>query len=773
MKSTALAARILRLGARDIQLLSTTLALMVILLLSEVPLKYCILSTLVVMSHTFVGAKIYQRFVPSDATTFPLGVGFASGSLFAVALDQLLVPTAFRDFSWIAIPIAAVIALIGDLQTSRPFHTPNTAQISITTLGFLVLTGLVQERYWPLWIAISMLPLVLIGNTKIPKVNRTYIITLWALVVGTALLVIRNRPTLWWIKTQDFQFFESLSYSLAHWGSRDQVFATGNPILYHWFSFAWTGMISRIIGSPDWLMLTKIGPPIVIIFLVHIVNELLAHFNLSRNQRVFGILIVLLLNDLNFESPSMVFSYIYLLAFCILVLNFFANKTIPIALLAAALSAGALAAKSSNIAVLSGGLCGIFYFGWTRFKLQRFAVTRMSFFVGVALSSVFLSMYFKSPYGGNIEFGVVGLAQDAYGDIATLPRISFIFWSLFFLLNVTVFNLLILRTSWITAILRNNVFLWIFLGSTPFSIAALLISKSVHEQEEYFQHSWVIIGSICFVVLLFELINHLHMRTTSLRRICLASVVLVLSTWTLQLLIPTGNSGAYHAVKMRILNGASIILLLAAALAVFLTSHTPRLRLSRSDLRSAVLAAGAVILIFSLNTRWFTDQNKFQNEVSAETHNEYMFGDHIVQDIGEAVSTLTPESAIIASNYFCDQIDCEFDSYDPHRLNWSIGGEAMYLVVYSHRRYLATGYGFLWQNVKPSDDVVRRIELSIDFGAAPSVELLDDLQNRGVTYFVVDLSMTAFRDWTKFGEIVASNERFILLKLKSENVSQI
>ena len=773
MKSTALAAGFLRREARDIQLLSTTFVLMVILLLSEVPLKYCILSTLLVMSHTFVGLKIYQRFVPNDVINFPLGIGFAIGSLLAVALDQSLVSTPMRDTSWVVLPIAAFIALIRSLQTSRPFHAPNTSRISITTLGFLVLTGLVQERYWPFWIAISMLPLVFIGNTKIPKVNRTYIITLWVLVVGTALLVIRNRPTLWWIKTQDFQFFESLSYSLAHWGSSDQVFATGNPILYHWFSFAWTGMISRIISAPNWLVLTKIGPPIVIIFLVHLVNELLAHFNLSRNQRVFGILIVLLLNDLNFESPSMVFSYIYLLAFCILIINFFANKTIPIALLAAALSAGALAAKSSNIAVLSGGLCGIFYFGWTRFKLQRFAVTRMSFFVGVALSIVFLSMYFKSPYGGNIEFGVVGLAQDAYGDIATLPRISFIFWSLFFLLNVTVFNLLILRTSWITAILRNNVFLWIFLGSTPFSIAALLISKSVHEQEEYFQHSWIIIGSICFVVLLFDLINHLHMRTTSLRRTCLASVVLVLSTLTLQLLIPTGNSGAYHAVKMRILNGASIILLLAAALAILLTSHIPHLRLSRSDLRSAVLAAGAIILIFSLNTRWYSDQSKFRNEVSAGTHDAYMFGTHPVKQIGEAVSTLTPESAIIASNYFCDQVDCEFESYDSQRLNWSVGGEAMYLVVYSHRRYLATGYGFLWQNVKPSDDVVRRIKLSLDFGTAPSVDLLDDLQSRKVTYFVVDLSMTAFRDWDQFGEIAASNERFILLKLKLGKVGQI
>jgi len=467
----------------------------------------------------------------------------------------------------------------------------------------------------------------------------------------------------------------------------------------------------------------------------------------------------------------MVFSYIYLLAFCIFVIHFFANKTIPIALLAAALSAGALAAKSSNIAVLSGGLCGIFYFGWTRFKLRRLAITRMSLFIGFALSIVFLSMYFKSPYGGNIEFGVVGLAQDAYGDIATLPRISFIFWSLFFLFNVVAFNLLILKTSWMNSKFRNSAFFWIFLGSTPLSIIALLISKSVHEQEEYFQHSWVIIVSICLIVLLFDLTNHLHLRTTSLRRICLTSVVLVLSTWTLQLLIPTSNSGTYHAVKMRILNGASIILLLAVALAILLTSHMLRLRLGRSDLRYAVLVAGTIILIISLNTRWLTDQNKFQNEVSAGTHDAYMFGDYMIKEIGEAVSTLTPENAIIGSNYFCDEVDCKFDTYDPHRLNWSVGGEALNLVVYSHRRYLASGYGFLWQNVKPSNEVIYRIELSLDFGATPSAELLDDLRIRDVSYFVVDLSMTSFHDWTRFGDVIASNERFVLLKLDAGNAT--
>jgi len=747
--------------------------LVAILLLSGVPFTYCILSTSLVMSHTFLGVKIHNKLVTSDVAPHPLGTGFAIGSLIAVTLDQLLVSTPIRDISWLAIPLLAVIAFIRSVQTSRPIHKDRAARISTTTLGFLVLIGLIQERYWPFWIAISMLPLVLIGNINFPKMNRVYIVIYWAFVVGTVSIVLKNRPTLWWIKTQDFQFFESLSYSLAHWGSRDQVFATGNPILYHWFSFAWTGMISRVIDAPNWLVLTRIGPPIVIIFLVHLANELLTHFHLSRNQRVFGILLLLLLNDLNFESPSMVFSYVFLLAFCIFVIHFFAEKSIPIALLSAALSATALAAKSSNIAVLSGGLCGVFYFGWNRFKLQRFVITRMSLFTGFGLVVVFLTMYFKSPYGGNIEFGVVGLAQDFYGDIATLPRVSFIFWSLFFLFDISAFPLLILKNSWETSTLRNDPFFWVFLGSTPFSIIALLISSSVHEQEEYFQHSWVIVGSICLVVLLFHLSNNLPLQGNSLRQVFLISFVLVICTWSLQFLIPTSNSGTFKAVKMRILNGASISLLLTIAVAILLISPILRLHLRRSDMRYAVLIAGTIVLVFSLNARWLTDQDRFRDEVSAVSHDAYMFGAEPVQQIGEAVSTLTPENSIIASNYFCDELDCKFDSYDPHRLNWSVGGEAMNLVVYSHRRYLATGYGYLWQNVKPSNEVVDRIDLSLGFGDAPSTELLDNLRLRNVSYFVIDLSMTSFHDWTRFGEIIASNERFLLLKLDFGNATDL
>jgi hypothetical protein len=60
----------------------------------------------------------------------------------------------------------------------------------------------------------------------------------------------------------------------------------------------------------------------------------------------------------------------------------------------------------------------------------------------------------------------------------------------------------------------------------------------------------------------------------------------------------------------------------------------------------------------------------------------------------------------------------------------------------------------------------------LGFGDAPSVELLDNLRLRNVSYFVIDLSMTSFHDWTRFGEIIASNKRFILLKLDFGNATE-
>ena len=190
---------------------------------------------------------------------------------------------------------------------------------SLLFVAFIVLVILVQERYWPLYIALSLLPLLIFNSYSSRNLSSTqkWIIrsVLASFVLITGLSVIRNRPNLWWIKTQDFQFFEALSYSLTHWGSNDQIFVQGQPVLYHWFSYAWMGLTTKAISAPTWVVQTKIAPVIVAVVIVYLVIALLQSLKVGGWRLVTILMVVVLINDFNFESFSMVFSYIWILAF--------------------------------------------------------------------------------------------------------------------------------------------------------------------------------------------------------------------------------------------------------------------------------------------------------------------------------------------------------------------------------------------------------------------------------------------------------------------------
>jgi hypothetical protein len=745
-------------------LLSPLSALIVLLVVCGVPIWYSSLAALIIMSHTIFGMLLYIHYSPDTEPQKIIGIGFALGTFCAVCIDQLLVSTPLRDHSWILMPTLATVYLLRTRQDSRKYFGPKFTVGNFFILIFLSFLGLVQERYWPLWIAVSMIPLLVVTQTSFQKFRFIAIISCTSLVGLTTFRIVQGRPSLWWIKTQDFQFFESLSYSLAHWGFRDQVYATGNPILYHWFSFAWTGMLSRVINAPDWLVLTKIGPPVIILFLVLILNDLLTHFQLHKKSRIVAISVIFLLNDLNFESFSMVFSYIFLIAFALATLKFFETNQNSFSLFAALLASAALATKSSNIAVLGGGLLGVAYFGWRKNKVDWTKICIFTFMVGAGLSIVFLMMYFRSPYGGNIEFGLIGIAQDSYGDIAALPKLEFVFWSFVFLIDLAIFFIFVITCYSRILKLQNNVFFWLTLGSTPISLIALLIARSVHEQEEYFQHSWVMYASICLVILLNTLFSNVFSQK-KLKQIGLLTFILLLATWLVQFLIPTDNSGTYHAIKMRILDGAQSILLFIVALIVLVAAKTVKGKPNLFVFTTSILAAGTIMLTFTLNSRWIYDQNQFKNEISSSGHSEYMFGSSDVQEMGHAINQMTPENAIIASNYFCSETICATKTYSAHRADWAQGGEAMYLALYSHRRYLVSGYGFLWQNVRPTDEVVEKIDLSIMFGERPTSDLLNELLKQGVSYFVLDKTMTPIVDWSNFGRVLVSNRRFMLIQL--------
>jgi hypothetical protein len=482
------------------QALSAALLVLVVQLISGVPVLLAVrveayLATQVIFGAVLTGLFLKRRL---DFAEF-VGLGFAIGSLAAMCIDQLLVQTPIAPISWALLPLATIAIVASSKLRGYATFRDSENSLPFLFIAFLLLFVLVHERYWPLYIAISIIPLLLFNASKPENMQKsaTRIIQglLSVVTIVVAYVVLNGRPNLWWIKTQDFQFFEALSYSLTHWGSNDQVFVQGQPVLYHWFSYAWMGLTTKAIDAPTWVVQTKIAPIFVSLAIIYLVIALLKRVGITGWRASIALIAFALLNDFNFESFSMVFSYIWLLSLAYFLIQWSEKQHWRLVFATSFMAAGALGAKSSNIAVIVTGCGMLFLSHLAQRRIKPTLVVAHGLIVAFALGVVYLKLYFNSPYDATINLGTAGIAQDVFGDVDSLPRPQFIFWSFIILLNV----LLVYAFAAIsTRNLENQAFKHLrqfFVGTVVATTAALLITVSYYEQEEYFLHAFVLFGS--------------------------------------------------------------------------------------------------------------------------------------------------------------------------------------------------------------------------------------------------------------------------------------
>jgi hypothetical protein len=750
------------------QALSAALLVLVVQLISGVPVLLAVraeayLATQVVIGAVLVGLFLRRRL---DFAEF-VGLGFAIGSLVAMCIDQLLVQTPIRPISWAFIPLAAIAIVLSPKLRGYTTFSESEKPLPILFIAFLLLFVLVHERYWPLYIAISIIPLLLFNAFKPKNMQKpaTRIINglLSAVTIVVAFVVLQNRPNLWWIKTQDFQFFEALSYSLTHWGSNDQVFVQGQPVLYHWFSYAWMGLTTKAIDAPTWVVQTKVAPIFVSLAIIYLVFALLKRVGITGWRASIALIAFALLNDFNFESFSMVFSYIWLLALAYFLIQWSEKQHWRLVFVTSFMAAGALGAKSSNIAVIVTGCGMLFLFQLAKQTIKPMLVVAHGLIVAFALGVVYLKLYFNSPYDATINFGTVGIAQDIFGDVDSLPRPQFIFWSLIILLNV----LLVYFVATIsTRNLLNPAFkhFWqFFVGTVVATTAALLITVSYYEQEEYFLHAFVLFGSLVVGIAVGEFVQLLR-TTTDRRPLLVSSTIMLLCVGVVRLAFRDDNSGEFWAIRSRIVNGSSIVVLL---LATILIGFIMRKRMPVARMALVFVACSTLVTAFTSNDKWFTFQQRFKDEVTQPPFADFMIGAIEIQKFLQEAKILIPSDAVVASNYECDETQCPASSIGADRLDWEVGGEAMLMSIYLERRMFISGYGFLWQNVELPEFAKDRMRLSSDFANAPTQELAFQLRQAGVDYFIVDKSRVDTTGRNVAATVLLEDKRFELVSFQS------
>ena len=226
------------------------------------------LTVLVVSAQVFIGIQLLLRFrvtddLPALAQT---GLGFCLGAILST-LVYVLVVTVTSVF--VAVCSQVVLFCVGYFAQPKQSKTGQLPieleEIAIVKwLAVAALVGLSPEWFWPLPVA-GLLAVFFAGHSFLRTQGLT--VRALSLVIGSAigvvtwLQILATRPKRPWFP--DDQFGEIWSHSLGKWGLSHNPMLMGESISYHWLSFAWVGLLSKLTSVNVDIALSLYAPIVV------------------------------------------------------------------------------------------------------------------------------------------------------------------------------------------------------------------------------------------------------------------------------------------------------------------------------------------------------------------------------------------------------------------------------------------------------------------------------------------------------------------------------
>ena len=347
------------------------LSIFFLLVISDVPIRIAGVSVLILLLQLIAGGSCFTLFFRNIKITWQefCGIGLAIGSLLTIGLDQIFRNTAISSFAW-ATPILFLPFLIRQRKFNFESFVSQNVGITLDLLPILatILLLLSAEWFWPLPVAMLLITIVIWrGYPGHRRLSGFFVIFLLPLSVFSVL----SRPTGWWIEDTDVGLYEAISRTLGTWGFRDNINAAGTSTNYHWFAYAWSGLIDRISGAPSWVSNTRVLPIIIATGTILVIWSILQRLSHVRSIIIFSLFAIAGFDTVQtwgrgfklglIASPSQMYGLFLLLTFVYLLIldqKHLLNKAVPLFFF---LGLGVVGAKVAHGVVLAGGI-GISWF---------------------------------------------------------------------------------------------------------------------------------------------------------------------------------------------------------------------------------------------------------------------------------------------------------------------------------------------------------------------------------------------------------------------------
>ena len=366
------------------------------------------------LSGSVLWSTIKMAHRPSLLESIALGapIGFALCTVF----DQIFVLTPLRPIAWL-IPIALIFVALTRSSSfdGQPEQSDTDFQlIAISIVGLLVGMSGIYFVY-----LIGIIPMLIcvaaLFSLKFKSSLQRMLGLLTGIVFSVAAIASLTMstgvasssllgPLIY--DSDDHIFSEQMSWSIAHWGLGDNSSAIGTRIQYHWFSLAWSGLVSRASGAGPWIVNAHLIP--IISFLV--LSLLLISVSQLKRKSIWLALLsplfLFLADDylapLKFYFtgvPTNILSHVWLLSAALLFVCYPNEKSTKFRLVFMLLSAATILGKGPyGIVLLSGLLFAITYAIFAKKLPNRSSIITTSLVAIFALAASYF-VFLREPNG--------------------------------------------------------------------------------------------------------------------------------------------------------------------------------------------------------------------------------------------------------------------------------------------------------------------------------------------------------------------------------------
>ncbi len=763
------------------ELVVATALLLGAFLLCEVPPIVSAICSVVVAIQTFTGIVLYQRYLGSERTHVVevLSLGFALGSALAVFSALILRPVVDPSFGWLLPTIVLAVyntkrPLNVDLRANSRLQMSSPEVVAVVSIAFLYLA---QDSHWPTAIATTGLCIYSLLVWRIESKILMIPVRI-ALVVGAfAALVagVHDRPPFWDYLADDFRVFESLSRSILNFGPQDQYGTLGTiGAQYHFFTYAYSGLLDRVSSASTFIVLNRVMLILTALMLSSIIWAFIKRD--GGTNRIVNLLLAgmfPLFFDYSFTSPSFVFGLFFYLSGIYFWTDQRTKTRLPIRMLIGfILTAVVLTTKISNMPVVLSGLMLLSLYAlvvrpiWRNTAIINFVVTFLT-------SSIYFALFLANGRTGSQLNSMYpfGWARRIAGDLITISEASIrvlasiMYTSLYLVLPmVAVIYFLLKRRN------SHSSLLLISIPALPLVVLTALFGGA--DASGYFVTSCLGVLNVVLIVNLSKFFSGFNWADKRNSQILIFAFLAGITGIASQQLVSYFNGGTANEILIRSFLKSHWVTALLLTIIWFAI-----LKLVNLDRKIPFIVAfvAAELLSFASVEAMNLDRLTKGSELGVEEASTAL-GTNDEIFVGTWIRNNTELSAIIATNHFCgaacsgeNWFENDFknldDSYIFPSSPTGYGTFNFILSVYAERRFFVEGSRFLLVNGMPKELVRERMNLVLEFANTPDSENLRLLQEKGVSYFVVNKESTSVRNWKDLATTRYENETFIVLEL--------